>query len=186
MSVFICQGFQGAAGSRSHADNPTAFGLRFVEQCRRFMGNHAKFAVHMVIVYIVHLHGAEGSQSNMERHICQFYALFFDFFQQFLGKMQTRRRSGGRTVDLGIDRLIAFSVCQFFLDVRGQRHFAQTLQLLQENALVVEFHQAVARFRLTNDGRRQCTVTKNDLRTGVELASGLRQALPHIPFLLGE
>ena len=55
--------------------------------------------------------------------------------QQLPGEVQSRRGGRCRTQGPGVHRLVALLVLELLLDIRWQRHFAQALQNLQENAL---------------------------------------------------
>ena len=106
------------------------------------------------------------------------YALIADFFQQLLGEMQSGGGGGGGADFPGIDGLVALLVGQLCLDVGGQGHFAQPLQYLQEDALVVEFHHPVAVLLHLTHGGSQLAVPEGYGVALPHFAPGLAQAFP--------
>ena len=92
--------------------------------------------------------------------------------------MQTCGGGGGGAVDLGVYRLIAFSVGQLLLDIGRQGHLAQALQHLQEDALIMEPDQLIARIQGVHNRGRQGAISKGQLRTGLGLSARFGQAFP--------
>ena len=64
----------------------------------------------------------------MQRDILNLDAFGFQLIEQLRRKMQTGRRRGGGTFNLGVNRLITLRIIQFFLNVRRQRNIAQLFQ----------------------------------------------------------
>ena len=121
-----------------------AVGFGTVDEVRRLLWDHAVFAVHLVVGDLVLLHGAEGAKTHMERHIADVHALGLDFLQQLRREVQSRRGGRRAAQHLGVHRLIPLLILKLLLDVGRQGHFAQTLQHLQEDSLVIKAHQTVA------------------------------------------
>ena len=89
------------------------------------------------------------------------------------------RRGGRRAAqDLGVDGLIPLLVLQLLLDIGRQGHFAQVLQHLQEDALVVEAHHPVAVGQLLHHLGGQFPVAEAQLRPCTHLPARAHQALP--------
>lgn len=86
--------------------------------------------------------------------------------------------AGGGAGDAGIDRLIALAVGKLLADIGRKRHFAEALEQLEEDPLIVELHQAVAALLLGRDRRGERAVAERELRTGVQLAARLGKAFP--------
>ena len=114
----------------------------------------------------------------MQCNVTYLYTHCSHSLQQLLGEVQARR--GGRcgAIDLGVYGLVALLVLKLLLDVGRQGHFAQLLQHLQENPLIVEPHQAVAAGQLLHHLRRQLSVAEGQLGPGTHTLAGTHQALP--------
>ena len=132
----------------------------------------------MVLGNVVSLDGPEGAKTDVQRDIRFPDALGGELVQKLLRKVKPCGRRGGRTVDLGIDGLIALAVLQLFLDIRRQRHFTEPFKNLEENTRIVELHKLVAVLFLSDDGRGQLAVAEGQLCAGVRLAARLGQAFP--------
>ena len=103
----------------------------------------------------------------MKGHIGDVHAHVPDLLQQLLGKMQSRSGRRRRAGDPGIDRLIPFAVLQLLLDIGRQRHFAQPLQNLQKDALIVELYELFALLQILGDGGGQFSISEGNLGAGL-------------------
>ena len=184
--VLIRKRFQRPAGCRADADDPAAGALGLVDHICRLLRDHAELGVHMMLGDLLRLDGPEGPETDVQRDIGLFDALGCELFQQLAGKMQTGCRRGGRAVHLGIDRLIALAVFEFFLDVWRQGHFAETLEHLKEDPLIVELHELVAVFLLSDDRRGELSAAEGQFGAGMGLPSRLREAFPDAAALILE
>ena len=84
--------------------------------------------MHDVVFDLICLDGFESAESDMKRHIQDLDPLGLDLFQQFISKVKTGCRAGGRTVDLRIDVVVAGIVLQLFVNVRRGRHHADFIE----------------------------------------------------------
>ena len=132
----------------------------------------------MMVRDFLRLHRAEGTKAHMQRDKGLADTLFTDLFQKLPGKMQPGGRCGGGSHLPGIDRLITLLVLQLRLDIGRQRHLAQTLQNLQENALVVELHHPVSVLPYLFHSGSQFPVAENNLIARLHFPPRLAQALP--------
>ena len=85
-----------------------------------------------------------------------------------------------------MDGLIPLSILQFLLDVGRQRHLAQPIQHLQENALVGKAHQPIAVRQLLRDLCCQLAIAEGDLGAGAQLLPRPHQTLPHVAAAVDE
>lgn len=138
----------------------------------------------MMLQHVVYLDRAERTEADIQRHIGKAHALGRDPLQQLGGKMQPRRWRCRRADDLGIDGLIALAVGKLRLDVGRKRHFAELLQNLKKNALVMKSHQPIAAFQHGLHRRSQLTLSEGQLCPLVELAAGLDEAFPQAAALV--
>ena len=100
--------------------------------------------MHMVLLYLVRFHRAEGAKTNMESDLRDRSAALTDLLKKLLGKMKSCGRSGGRAVEPGVDRVVAGSVRQAMSDVGGQGHLAETVKNLLEYSVIGEADTPVA------------------------------------------
>ena len=114
----------------------------------------------------------------MQRDVTDLHTHVRNLLQQFLRKVQARRRRGGAAELAGINRLIALLILQLRLDIRRQRHFAQPLKHLQEDAVIVKLHDLVAVGDCVDDRGGQLPVAKRERSAGLGLAARAGQALP--------
>ena len=132
----------------------------------------------MMVRNFLRLHRAEGAKTHMQGDKRRSYSLGPDFIQQLRGKMQSGCGGSGRTYLPGVHGLIPLPVGKLRLDVRRQGHFAQLVQNLQENPLVVKFHNPVPVLLDSPDCGGQLPVSKGDCASRLHLPAGLYQALP--------
>ena len=150
------------------------------DKIRRLLRNGAVFAVHIVLLDLVLLDRSERAEPDVQRHIADADALGSDPLQKLRREVQSRRGSRRRAVDLGVDSLVALLVLQLLLDVRRQRHFAEPLEHLKEDAIVIEAHQTVAVRQDLGDLRRQLAVAEAHPRTLAQVLARTYKALPHL------
>ena len=101
-------------------------------------------AVHLMLGHIIDLDGAEGAQSDMERHISDVHSFCTDPIQQFIREMQSRCRSGGRAEFMRIDRLVALLILELCGDVGGQRHLTDLIEGSIDVFLTLQLDDPVA------------------------------------------
>ena len=173
-------GFYRAAGGGAHADDAPAIGTGTVDEVGCLLGDDAVLAVHLMLGDFVLLHRTEGAKAHVQRHIANANAHGLHLFQQLLRKMQARRGCGGAAHHLGIHRLVALAILQFLLDIRRQGHFAQPIQHLKEDALIVEPHQPVAAGQFLRNLGSQLAVAKGELRAFAHFLAGPHQTFPRL------
>ena len=71
-------------------------------------------AVHLVVGDLVFLHGAEGTEADMERHLGDVDALGADGIHQLWREVEAGCGSGSAAQLLGIDGLILALVCLLY------------------------------------------------------------------------
>ena len=179
-AVLLCPGFHRAAGGGAHADDAPAIGTGTVDEVGCLLGDDAVLAVHLMLGDFVLLHRTEGAKAHVQRHIANANAHGLHLFQQLLRKMQARRGCGGAAHHLGIHRLVALAILQFLLDIRWQGHFAQPIQHLKEDALIVEPHQPVAAGQFLRNLGSQLAVAKGELRAFAHFLAGPHQTFPRL------
>ena len=161
-----------------HADDPPSPGLGAVDDIRRLLADLAELRVHLVVLDVLRLHRAEGAQAHMEGDRGKDHAFFPDALHQLRGKVEPGRGGGSGTRFPAIDRLVPVRVGKVLFDVVGQGHFPQLLQNLQEDALIVERDDPVARFQHLVDGGSEPAVAKGDVGPFFQPAAGIDDALP--------
>ena len=105
-------------------------------------------------------HGTEGAKTHMQCDIAHTNAHSLHLSQQFFGKVQSRCGSGSTSHHFGIHRLVSLAVLQLLFYIGRQRHFAQSVQHLQKDALKVKPHQTVAARQFLCDFAGQLAVTE--------------------------
>ena len=85
-----------------------------------------------MIANVICTHRLKGSRPDMQRHKGLFNALCLTCREKVLGKMQTRRRRGYRTIAFSVHRLVALLILGVVrtVDIRRQRHVAIGIELL--------------------------------------------------------
>ena len=179
LTVLCGDSFQCAAAGGAHGDDLVARSFGVMDELCRFLADGVPLAVHLVVGDLVFLHGTEGTEADMERHLGDVDALGADGIHQLWREVEASRGSGSAAQLLGIDGLILALVVQLLGDIGRQRHLAELVQLLVEGlGVVVEGDELIAVFqRLVHDGR-QAAVAKADLGTGLHPLAGLCKALP--------
>ena len=94
-AVGVGEALQSAAGRRADADHAAACGLGLVDNAGRLLGDYAELGVHVVVLYLVLLDGAEGAQADVQRDEALAHALGGDAVQQFPREVQSCRGGGG-------------------------------------------------------------------------------------------
>ena len=123
------------------------------------------------------LDGTEGSQPHVQENIRRFHAFFPQAVEERGREMQPRGGRGGGAVYLGINRLIALPVRQFFVDIRGQRHLSQAGDNVLEYAVIAECDDALPFSGATLDDEGQF-LRKEKLRPFARLFARFDQNLP--------
>ena len=116
----------------------------------------------------------------MEGHIGQVHPHVLDLLEELFGKVEPGRGGGGGAHLPGVDGLVPLRVLELRLDIGGQRHPAQALQQLQENAVVVEADQAVASLADLQDLGGEKPVSEGEPGPLSKLLSRPDQALPDL------
>ena len=131
-----------------------------------------------MILDLVLLDRAERAKADVQRDIADLHTHVRDLLQQLLREVQAGCRRGGAAKLAGIDRLVALLILQLCLDVRRQRHFAQPLEHLQKDAVIVKLYDLVAVGDRIDDRGGELPVAKRERSAGLGLAARPGQALP--------
>ena len=177
-AVLCRPALNGTAGGGAHADHPAALGFGAVDDLGGLGGDHAVLGVHLVVQDVLLLHRAEGAQAHMEGHIGQTHPHVLHLLQKLLGEVEAGGGGGGGAHLPGVDGLVPLRVVELGLDIGRQGHFAQLLQLLQKDALIVKADQPVAPLQHLSDLGGELALAEGYLGTGLHLAAGPHQALP--------
>ena len=126
--VFVGDALKHAARGRSDGEDPSAGGAATVDLVGGFLFNVKMLGVHQVVGDARLLHGAEGAEPDVQRHLGVSDPLRPDRVEQFRGEMQTRRRGGGGPLLFRVDRLIARQILLFLVNVGRQGKFADRVE----------------------------------------------------------
>ncbi len=147
----------------------------------------------MVLLHIVGFDRPEGPETHMQRHVRDMDAHRLDFPEQFLRKMQPRRRRRRRSFIFRVDRVVARPVLKLVVDVGRQRHLPERVQHLLENALIVKLHQPVPLIDDIDDLADERSLLRRPVRAAEEdpgadpaFFARLHQRLPGIRALPGQ
>ena len=116
--------FEHAHGCSTHGYNASARGFCGVYLRRRAVGNAVIFAVHFMVFHVVGLDRQKRAQPHVQQHFGKLYTFLFKLRYQPFGKVQTRRRRGGRPDLICVHRLITVDTLQLLMDIMRQRNFA--------------------------------------------------------------
>ena len=163
MTGLVCDGLERARRRRADRPDVAACIACVVDDLRGLLVHDIELGVHDMIGDLVLLDRTERAQTDVQRDERELYALVLQRFEQLLRKVQTCGRRGSRAGRLGVDGLIALRVFELFLDVRRQRHRAELVENLKENALIMEADQSVAVRLHRLDRRGQQAVAKRQL-----------------------
>ncbi len=179
LTVLCGDSFQCAAAGGAHGDDLVARSFGVMDELCRFLADGVPLAVHLVVGDLVFLHGAEGAQTDVQRHFCDVDALGADGVHQLRREVEARRGGGSTAKFFGIDGLILALVFQLLGDIGRQRHLAELVQLFVERfGVIIEGDKLIAVLqRLVHDGR-QAAVAEADLGAGLHPLAGLCKALP--------
>ena len=92
--------------------------------------------------------------------------------------MQSGGRRGGGAWLLRVDRLIALAVLQLFLDIGRQRHFAEPVEHLHEDAVEEKTDEAVPVGELRHDLGGQLAAAEADSGARTQLFPGTHETFP--------
>ena len=184
-SAILCrEALDGAAGGGAYADHPSPIFLGLVNGVSRFLGNRAELGVHLMVVNVLRFHRAKCPKSHMQCHVADLYAYVSYLLQQFRSKVQPGCRRGSGPSHFGVDSLIPLLVLKLCFDVGWQGHFAQLLQNLQKDSLIVKPDSPLPVLQLRLYGRSEVAITENHLGSRLQFPPGTDQALPQIfPFI---
>ncbi len=125
-------GFEGADAGGADGDNFAAAEFSFANERGGTFGHGVKFFVHGVFFDVFGLNGAESSETDVEGDETEFDAGVFEFAHLFGGEMQTGGWRGGTATNAVVDRLIAFGIGKFFVNVGRQRSIFRKLLSVPE------------------------------------------------------
>ena len=137
-------GFKGAAAGGADGEYPASARLSLVDYRGGLGGQVVVLRVHMMLLDVIRLDGAEGAEADMERDETYPDAFFFDLFKQLGCEMQTRRGRCGAALLLGVDGLVSVLILESLGDIMRQGHLAYPVNYLKEIALKAEFRHSVA------------------------------------------
>ena len=103
--------------------------------------------MHSVILYLLFLDGAEGSEPDVKQNGRDRSSLLTDAVEKLRRKVKPRRRRRRRSLLARIDRLVPFAVLKLFRDVRRKRHRSDPMQCIVNGLRVLsrrKMHKAVA------------------------------------------
>ena len=100
-----------------------------------------------MILDILDADGAEGSQPDMQRDEAEIDSVFGEFIQLLPSEMQTGSRRGGGASHSVVDGLISFGVVEFFMNVRRQGRFAESIENFFKHAVEIELDNPTAEVR---------------------------------------
>ncbi|MNP01762.1 hypothetical protein D3C76_935890 [compost metagenome] len=88
----------------------------------------------------VYAHRLEGPRADVQRHKRHLDAFLTQFFQQRFIKVQTGGRCRDSAWFFAVDRLIQLAVSIFIraVDIRRQRHVADSIQNIQHRAFIIK------------------------------------------------
>ena len=144
LAAFSRDALESAAAGSSDGKNASAVFLRIVYEFRRSLRQHIMLGVHMVILNILRLDGAECSETYMEGDKSDTDALFAQGVKEFGSEMQSGGRCGGAAALAGIDGLISIVIFELFCYIMRQRHLAYLIEQFKEHSVICEFCKAVA------------------------------------------
>ena len=179
-TVFIGKALERAARSGSYGDHAAAVFPAAVDTGGGFLGDDAEFGMHLMVFDFGFLDGAEGAETHMQGDGTDRDALPADLVKQRFGKVKTGRRGGGAAELAGIDGLIALAVVQLRLDVRGKRHFAETVEDFQKYAVIKEADTPVSVGQDGLDAGAQLVFSEENLRTLTQMLSRAAEAFPAV------
>ena len=134
--------FQRTHRRRPDGNHPVA--ARFCRQHRidHLLRHFGIFRVHDVIFNAVYAHRLEGSGPNVQRDEGHLHAFFTKLRQQGLIKVQAGGWRGNGPRFFAIDGLIQLAVGVFVrtIDIRRQRHMADSVENIQHAARVIELN----------------------------------------------
>ncbi len=136
--------------------------------------------MHVVFGHIIHFHRTESSETDMERHIREVYALILNPLQKFLREVQSRCRCCGAAVEFRVNGIIHAGILQLVCNIRRKRHFSEPVQHFFPDSVIVEFHKPVAVVDDVQNFRSQTPVAKGDFCARTKLLAGLYQCFPGI------
>src|SRR5574344_775856 len=100
--------------------------------------------------------------------------------------MESRRRSGRASGNLGIDRLIVIVIRALLFDIWRQRHRSELIQDFEENTLIMEFHMTDSFREHLDASAGQFAFAKRADRAFFDRMGIATEALPNVPLLLME
>ena len=141
----------GTATGGTHADHTPTIFLCLIDGVRRFFRHLIILRMHMMLQYVLFLYRSESSQSHMQCHISDLNAFVRNLLQQFLRKMQSRRRCCCGAFIFGINGLITILILQLMGYVRRQGHLSQLVQHFFKNTLIFKTYQTITFFHSLQD-----------------------------------
>ena len=125
------QAFQGAHAGGTNSDNMPEVVDNCLDSGLRHRDN---LRMHGMLVGICHLHGLEGTCTNMQGHLRSLYAPLAQTAEHIICEMQTRSRSRHRTFNARINGLISCLVAflRLAIEVWRNRQFAYGIKNLSK------------------------------------------------------
>ena len=136
--------------------------------------------MHRMIFNLVLFYRAECPETDMQRDRTDRNAFCTDFIQKLGSKVKAGSRRCCAAQFTGIDRLVTLTVIEFFLDVRGEGHFAEAVQNFEKNSPIQEAYDAVP---VRQHGFNHCTEftgPEDDFSAFTEPSARTAEALPAI------
>ena len=120
---------------------------------------------------------AEGPQPDVQKHLRDFRALIPNFPKELFGEMQSRRRSGRRTVHFAVYRIVSALIFELLLDIRRKGHRTDAGENILKYAVERKIHNAFSRFGDPLDGQGKLVIYFH-FRADFSLFPGPHQYFP--------
>ena len=177
--VFVRRALQHAAGGRADGNHAPARRAAAVDFVRAFGADRKILAVHDMVADLRLLDRAEGPEPDVQHDRHDGDALFANAVEQLGCEMQPRRRRSRTALLLGVDRLIAAAVLEFFGNIGRQRHTADFVkQRVNFGAARRKGHDAVALLDDVGDFAREQSAAEDKFPAELRLFARTHQRLP--------
>ena len=145
-----------AAGGRSYGNNASTALTSAVNLICNLARDVEILAVHLVLLYLIHLYRTEGAKSNVEGDLTVANALCLNSLKQLVCEMKSCGGSSGRALLLGIHGLVIILVFKLLGDIGGKRHIAYCIKHLVDILIffgvILEFYGTVTALNDRGDG----------------------------------
>ena len=102
------------------------------------------FGVHLVILDVVDLDGAEGPKADMEGDFDDMDTFLLDLVEEFWGEMKAGGGGGSGAEFVGVDGLIVGLVLELLMDVGRERHGAEAVENFEEDTVISKVNMSEA------------------------------------------